>query len=165
MESERVKKALQLHLIDMHVNGPDGKIEKLKKLRHWLVIALRNDFENLHVPYGGTKEQHDLQMELREAANQDPYSITTSKEAVTIGMVGMAAHEAARLTKDSEIRKAEERLRNERNMAMRLTLKKEYEEAFLSQCRIADLEHDVSEKKDRNEWCYLWELITCQLHA
>jgi hypothetical protein len=149
----------------MMANGPDGKLEKLGKLRHWLVLALQNDLANLHVPYGGTKEQYDLQTELRAASNQDPYCTRRNKEVVTMSMVGVAAHEMARLTKDNEIRKAEDRVRIERDRALRLALEKEYEQAFLAQAMVTDFERDVSAKKDRNEWCYLWELMTCQLRT
>ena len=43
------------------------------------------------------------------------------------------------------------------------TLKKEYEEAYLAETEATEAEHTVSAKKERNEWCYLWDLITCQL--
>jgi hypothetical protein len=164
MESTRVKNEIHAHMADMMINGKDkSKIEKFKKLKHWLVLALENDISKLKVPYGGSKEHARLLQELSEARNQDPYSTEKHGEVFSMSIAGLAAHEVARRTKENEIRKAEERVRSVREEALKFALKKEYEEAFLKQKKVSDLERGVSEKKDRNEWCYFWELVTCQL--
>ena len=166
MESTRVKNEIQTHMVDMMMNGTDKpKIEKLKKLKHWLVLALDNDIKKMKVPYGGSKEQTKLLRELIEARNQDSFSTEKHGEVFSMSMAGLAAHEVARHTKDNEIRKAEERVRTTREEALKFALKKEYEEAFLVQNRVSELEDDVTEKKERNEWFYLWDLVTCHFFS
>ena len=151
-------------MANVMINGSnDDNMNKLSKLRHWLVLALENDLANMEVPYGGSKEHAKLMEELYYARNEDRYSQIKHKDITTISMVGIAAHELARHTKEKEIEKAEEVARNMRQKALMLALKKEYEEAFLAETETTEAERTVSAKKERNVWCYLWDLITCQL--
>ena len=158
MESARVKQAIEEYLIN---DADDDNINKLPKLRHWLVLALENDLAKVNI---SSKEYENLMQELHYAKNQDPYSHQIKHRIIaTASMVGIAAHEIARRTKENEIVKAEEDARNIRQKALMLALKKEYEEAFLAEKEATEAEHTVSAKKERNVWYYLWDLITCQL--
>lgn len=167
MESTRVKKALRKHLDYMMINGSDkDKIYTLLDLTRWLISALANDLAKMEVSYGGSKEHDKLIRELQDAENLAKNlerELQESSEIATASMIGFAAYHVARDTKDKEIEKAEEVVRNMKQKALMLALKKQYEEAFLAQTEATEAEHTVSAKKERNEWCYLWDLITCQL--
>jgi hypothetical protein len=46
MESTRIKQEIGSHTASMLFNGTNSaSIEKLRKLRHWLVLALENDLD------------------------------------------------------------------------------------------------------------------------
>ena len=151
MESERVKNEIDRLLREENID-----FQRLRKLKHWFVLALENDIAN------GSPE---LEQELYYAKNQDPLSTEKHGEIFTMSMAGMAAHEIARHTKEQAVRRAEALVKKARQEAFKFALKKEYEEAFLVQNRVSELEDDVTEKKERNEWCYFWDLVTCHFFS
>ena len=147
MESERVKNE-----IDRLLGEENPDFQRLRKLKHWFVLALENDIAKTEK---GSLDHHYIEQELYYAKNQDPLSAKTHNEVFTV----------ARHTKEQAIRRAEAIVKKVRDDAVKLALKKEYEEAFLLQNRVSELEGDVTKKKERNEWCYLWDLMTCHFFS